>query len=1070
MDLTRAAIEKDRVTVVILLFLIVAGLAAYQGLPRTEDPEVTFRRAVVLTRLPGASPERVEHLVTDPIEAALQEIPEIDFVTSRSRTGVSLIRVEVRDDVRDMRPIWDNLRRKVARVAPDLPADVIGPLVNDELGDIFEIIVTLTGDGYSYAELKELADAARDALLRIDDVAKVDIYGAPDERIFVNYENERLAELGVAPLQLRSILESVNIVIPGGDVRAGAERIALEPTGAFESIDDLRRTVVTLPGRSEIVALEDLAAISRGYVEPPVQRVYASGTPALALAISMREGGNVVALGAGVRREIARLQARYPIGVEFDVARFQPEVVDARIRTFIGSLFQSVGVVVGVVLLFMGLRTGFVVASPVAVTIIAALFLMSVFGIGLDQVSLAALILALGMLVDNAIVMTEAITMQMKVGRQPIEAAVNSARELRRPLLVASLTTAAAFLPIFLAESSTGEYTAPLFKVVTITLLSSWILALTVTPLLCVRFLRSRLTPDREQAGPGALDESLFVALERAELTSAGEAYDGRFHRIYRVLLLAGLRHRAVALTALAVVFLIAMQGFRLVPRIFFPPSDQAIFTAEYDLPAGTSVERTTAVAEAIDRFVASELRAGGDRPPAGADVVLAADAGTAAGRAEGVTNWVTFVGNGGPRFHVGQAQESSSAEYAFAILNATSGTAITDDLIPRLQAFCRERFPDLRVTLRTLQIGPPFAAPVEVRLSGRDQEAVLGAVASVKARLRATPGARNVEDDWGPRSKKLVIEVDQPRALRAGVTNRDVAMSLQTALSGFEMTRYREAGTSIPVLLRSTIAGNADPTMLDNLTVHAQATGRAVPLLQVADPELIWEPSTVRRRNRIRTVTVSSDVDPGVTPGEVVAQLRPWLDAEQAGWPLGLHYEFGGEEERSVEANRSIVEKLPIAGLVITLLLVGQFNSIRRAVIILLTIPLGLIGVVAGLIIAQSYFGFMTLLGVVGLAGIVINNAIVIVDRIGVEIDEYGLDPQRAIVGAAQRRLRPILLTTVTTVVGLIPLWIGGGPIWEPMAVSIIFGLLFATVLTLGLVPILYSVFFGVRFDRFEY
>ena len=434
------------------------------------------------------------------------------------------------------------------------------------------------------------------------------------------------------------------------------------------------------------------------------------------------------------------------------------------------------------------------------------------------------------------------------------------------------------------------------------------------------------------------------------------------------------------------------------------------------------------------------------------------------------MTNWVTFVGNGGPRFHVAQIPESSSAAYAFSFLNATSRAAITEDLIPRLQAFCGERFPDLRVTLRPLQIGTPYAAPVEVRLSGPDQDALLDAVSSVEVRLRTIAGARNVEDDWGPRSKKLVIDIDQPRARRAGVTNQDVAISLRTALSGFETTRYREAGTSIPVLLRSTIAGHADPTMLDSLTVHAQATGRAVPLLQVADPKLIWESSTVRRRNRIRTVTVSSDVDPGVTTGEIVAQLRPWLDAQQERWPLGLHYEFGGEQERSVEANRSIVEKLPVAGLVIALLLVGQFNSIRLAAIILLTIPLGLIGVVAGLIVAQSYFGFMTLLGVVGLAGIVINNAIVIIDRIGVEIDEYGLDPQRAIVGAAQRRCRPILLTTVTTVVGLIPLWIGGGPLWEPMAVSIIFGLVFATVLTLGIVPILYSVCFGVRFNRFEY
>ncbi len=1071
MNWTRAAVEKDRVTAVVLLCVIAAGLAAYRGLPRSEDPEVTFPRATVLTHWPGASPERIERLITDPIEAVLQEIPEIDFVTSRSRTGVSLIRVEARQNIRDMPPVWDKLRRRVRQVAPDLPAGAIGPFVNDELGDLFEIIATLTGDGYSYTEVEALAEIARDDLLRIDDVARVDIYGAQDERIFVDYENERLAELGIAPLQLRSILESVNIVTPGGDVHAGVERIALEPSGAFESLDDLRRVAVTLPGRSEVVALEDLATISRGYAEPPAQRVYTSGAPALALAISMREGGNAAAFGEGVRRGIAHLQARYPIGVEFDVVRFQPAVVDVRVRTFIGSLFQSLGVVLGVLLLFMGLRTGFTVAGAVAVTILATLFLMSVFAIGLDQISLAALILALGMLVDNAIVMTEAITMQMVAGRKPIDAAVNSARELGRPLLVASLTTAAAFLPIFLAESTTGEYAAPLFQVVTITLLASWVLALTMTPLLCVRFLRSKSTSNREESDPGGLDENFVVALERAELTSAGEAYGGPFYHVYRALLLAGLRHRTVAIAAVASVFLIAMLGFRLVPRAFFPPSDQAIFTAEYRLPAGTSAERTTAVVEAIDRFVAAELQAAGARPPAGAGVAPADDAGPDPARAEGVTNWVTFVGHGGPRFHVGQTQEPSSAAYAFAILNTTSHAAIDDDLIPRLRAFCRERFPDLRVNLRTLQIGPPVAAPLEIRLSGRDPEALLDAVASVKARLRATPGAWGVEDDWGARSKKLAIEIDQPRARRAGITSHDVAVSLQTALGGLETTQFREqGGANIPVLLRSNMAGHADPAMLDRLSVHAQATGRAVPLLQVADPELVWEPSTVRRRNRIRTVTVSSDVDPGVTPAEVVAQLRPWLDVQQAGWPLGLHYELGGEEERSVAANQSIVEKLPLGWLVILLLLVGQFNSIRCAVIILLTIPLGLIGVVAGLIIAQSYFGFMTLLGIIGLAGIVINNAIVIVDRIGVEIGEYGLDPRRAIVGAVQRRLRPILLTTVTTVVGLVPLWIGGGPLWEPMAVAIIFGLLFAAVLTLVVVPILYSVLFGVRFDRFEY
>ena len=1051
-DLTLTAIRRDRFTAVVLVFAIAGGLAAYQSLPRAQDPTVTVREAGVVTLLPGASPERVELLITDPIEAAIQEIPAIDYVTSRSRTGVSVVAVRVRDEYVDMRPIWDTLRRKVGAVAPELPDGVIGPRVDDEFDGIFGIIVTVTGEGYSYAEVGDVADAVRDHLLRMDGVAQVDVLGAQAERIFVDYEPARLAELGLSPLQFRALLESVNAVVPGGEIHTDVERIALDPSGDFESLDDLRRTVVTLPGRSDLVALQDLASISRGYQDPPADRVYSSGMPALALAIMMRDGGDVIALGDRVRSELVGLQADYPIGIEFDIVWFQPQEVDTQVSTFIDNLLLAVGIVVGVLLLFMGLRSGLVVASLVPVTIVVALLVMSVFGIGIDQVSLAALTIALGMLVDNAIVMTESIVVQMGVGWRPTSAAVNSARELRMPLLVASLTTAAAFLPIFLAQSRTGEYTSALFTVVAITLLTSWILALTMTPLLCVRFLAPGRARDGGVDGAELSEAADFLALERAEITAAGEVYDGRFYRVYRTVLLAGLRHRVVALGVLVVVFLGALYAFRFVPVSFFPPSNQATFTAEYELPAGTSVYRTMDVVEEIDRFVAGELRADGPESP-------------------GVSNWITFVGSGGPRFYVSHSPELSSEEYAFAILNATSRTAITEVLIPRLEAFCRERFPDLRVTLRTLQVAGPFEAPVEVRLAGRNQETLFEAVADVKARLLAVPGVRNVTDDWGARSKKLAIDVDQSRARLAGVTNQDVAISLRTALSGLEATQYRAEGAVIPVTLRSTTGGGGpDPTALDGLMVHAQATGDAVPLLQVADPEMVWEPSTLRRRNRVRTVTVSSEVAPGVTPAEVVAQLRPWLDEQQAGWPPGIHYEIGGEVEMSVASNWSIIEKLPIGALIITLLLVGQFNSIRRAAIILLTIPLGLIGVVAGLLITGLPFGFMALLGTISLAGIVVNNAIVIIDRIGIESDRYGLDPRRALVGAAQRRFRPILLTTVTTVAGLVPLWVGGGPLWAPMVVPIIFGLLFAGVLTLGAVPILYAAFFRVRFDGFRY
>ena len=1023
MDLTRAAIEKNRITAVALLTVVAGGVWGYLGMSRAEDPGFTVRAAQILTLFPGASPDRVEELITDPIEAAVQELPEIDFISSTSKPGASIVMVNIREEYDQMRPIWDSLRRTVERASEDLPEGIIGPRVNDEFGDVFGVVVTLTAEGYSDSELRDLADEVRDELLGVPGVAKVALYGEQEERIFVEYDNARLAGFGLSPLQLQSILASANIIIPGGSLRSGTERIALEPTGNFESVEDLRKTVVSLPGRSEVVFLEDLADVSRGYADPTSTRVYASGTPALALAVSMRSGGNILALGEGVTELVQRLQSIYPVGVELDLVAFQPRVVETKIRDFLANLGQAIAIVLLVMLLFLGFRTGLAVASLVPMAMIMSLFVMASLDIGLDQMSLAALIIALGMLVDNAIVMAESIMVRMSAGRPAVEAAVESAGELRVPLLISSLTTAAAFLPIALAKSTTGEYTAPLFKVITIALLSSWLLALTMTPLLCVVLLRVRKI-------------------------EAGERFDGRVYRIYRGFLTSCLRQRLLTLAVILGVFALSLRGLGQLPKMFFPPSDQAVFTAEYELPPGTAIQRTLEVVEAVDRFVAEELQAGGDRP-------------------QGIISWATFVGNGGPRFYLGHQPEPPNPQYAFAMLNATDQDVIAGSLIPRIEAFCREQFPELEARLRPLQLGPPVKAPVQVRLSGRDPDRLFDIADALKAELRSTPGTTSVTDDWGMRSKKLVVDVDQPRALRSGVTSQDVAVSLQTALSGLEATDFREGGARIPVTLRSKQADRSAIAKLDSLNVYGLSTGATVPLRQVADASVVWEPSVVRRRNRFKTVTVSAQLQPGAVAADVVNSLRAWLDAQQAGWPLGYRYQFGGEEETSGKANRSIMEQLPVAGLIILLLLVGQFNSIRRTAIILLTIPLGLIGVVAGLTLAKSYVGFMTFLGIIALAGVIINNAIVLIDRIGIEIVENGLQPPEAIIEAAQGRLRPILLTTATTVSGLIPLWLGGGPMWEPMAIAIIFGLLGATVLTLGVVPVLYSLLFRVRFDR---
>jgi len=1025
MSITQFAIEKNRITIIALVLILFAGIQTFKTMPRDEDPGFIIRTATVMTYFPGASPERIEQLVTDKLEKAIQQMPEIDYINSQSKTGVSIIFVNVQERYSEMRPIWDNLRRKVDSAQGQLPDGIIGPIVNDEFGDVFGTIITITGEGFNYAQLKNVADEVRDELLYIDEVAKVDIIGAQEERVFIEYNNARLAELGISPTQLQQILESRNVIFPGGDITTGRERIVLEPSGNFESIEEMRRTVITLPDNEGVLYLEDIAHLYRDYVDPPKAMMRSSGYPCLGLAVNLREGGNIIRMGEKVTETINRLQELYPIGVEFDVVAFQPQHVQKKVSEFTRSLAQSVGIVLLVMLATLGLRTGLVVASLIPMAMIMSILVMNQFGIGLDQMSLAALIISLGLLVDNAIVMSESIMVQMAEGKNRIQAAVDSASELRIPLLTSSLTTAAAFLPIYLAESSTGEYTAPLFKVVTITLLCSWVLSLTMTPLLCVRFLKVKKT-DKQKA------------------------YDTRVYRRYRDALVAGLKRPRLTVAIVAVVFIVALQGFRFVPAIFFPPNDKAIFTADLTMPPGTPIELTAQIVDEIEEFMGAELMAG----QAGED---------------GILNWSTYVGEGAPRFYLSYSPEFSKPEFATMVVNVTSRPTV-DDLIVRLEAFCFERYPDMITDIKPLALGPPAAAPVEIRLSARDNDTLFRLVDLVKNRLTDTHGARNIRDDWGPRSKKILVNINQPRARRAGVSNMDIAISLQSNLSGLETTEYREDDEVIPIVLRSVAADRQDLGKLESLNVFSQTTGQSVPLKQVADIEIAWQPAFVLRRDRLRTVTVKADITPDVTAISVANEIDQWLQVESEEWGVAAKYELGGEMESSVKANASIMAKLPFALMIIVLLLVSQFNSVRRPLIILMTIPLGMIGVVVGLIVARSYMGFMTFLGVISLAGIVINNAIVLLDRIRIERMENGLDPAQAIVHAAQQRLRPIVLTTATTIGGLLPLWFGGGVMYKPMAIAIIFGLLFATILTLGVVPVLYSLFFRVKFKNFRY
>ncbi len=1022
MNLTAFALKNRQFTLLAIVAMFLAGVFSYTVIPQAQDPGFPIRSAQVTTHFPGASPQRVEELVTDRIEKAIQEMPELDSVNSQSKAGVSIITVDIKDSYKELRPVWDNLRRKVEGVQSSLPEDVQPSIINDEFGDVYGIVISLVADGFSYAELKEVADEVRDELLRLPLAAKVDIYGAQQEQVFLEYNNSQLNKLGLSPAYLADFLANKNIILSGGEFRTEHEIINIEPSGNLESIAALRRTYVPLPGTHEVLPLGNIATIKRGYIDPPKSIVHSNGKEALTLAIAMIDGGNIVQLGEQATTLLNDLQEVYPWGVSFDIVAFQPELVKKTVSTFMDNLLQAILVVSAVMLLTLGLRTGLVVASLIPITIATSVAVMYKLNIGLDQVSLAALMIALGMLVDNSIVMAESIMTRMEDGESPTDAALNAAGELKIPLLISSLTTAAAFLPIYLAESTTGEYTAPIFEVVTITLLASWVFSLTMIPLLCVLFIKVK--PKQQQQSGG-----LMNTIERR----------------YRKLLVGLLQFRYISMASIIAVFFLALHSFSYIPIIFFPPSEDPTFKMDIELPIGTPIDRTEAVIADIEVFLQT----------------LRVDA-QAEDAVDGLTSWNVFIGNGGPRYVLSHTSNPASPNYAFFILNTSSGLVI-DELITTLDDYLFEHHPDANFTIRKLANGAAISNPIEVRVSGRDQEQLYKLASSIKQQLAETNGVKGITDDWGRQTKKLIVDIDEAQAQRLGVSNADIARTLQASTSGLQIAEYREGEDIIPIIMTAETQRQNKlelPTSVNILTDEQESH----PMAQIVNTSIEWQPAIIYRRDRMKTITIAASLEAGVTAAEINRLLTPWLTEQQSTWPSGYRWELGGEAETSGEANASIFEQLPVAVVIIVLLLMGQFNCIRKTSIILLTIPLGLIGVAFGLNIAGSYMGFMTLLGIISLAGIVINNAIVLIDRIQIEQDETGLAPYEAICTAAEKRLLPILLTTMTTVVGMIPLWMGGGVMWEPMAVAIIFGLMGATVLTLGVVPVLYAIFFQVK------
>ncbi|MEM1222031.1 MAG: efflux RND transporter permease subunit [Verrucomicrobiota bacterium] len=1028
--LTAFAMKNSVTVIVIVVLLSITGISSYFSLPKQQDPGFIIRSALITTVFPGANPSRVEQLVTDPIEEVLQEIPELDSVESKSRNGVSIITAEFQEKYKDMRPLFDKVRRKIDDLVDEggLPSGTLVPMVNDEYGDVYGILYTLQGEGFSIAELKEIADEIRNEILYIDNVAKVEIYGEQDEVIYIEYNGARLQELGITPTNLANVLESANILESGGDIRIGQERIVLEPTGNFESVDDLKSTVIQVPDGG-VVYLSDIAEITRAYVEPRDSFTRYQGEETLVLGISLKEGGDILVLDKQLNASIPEIVAAYPLGISMTRVFSQPKLVTDSVNSFMSNLIQAIVIVAIVMFAFLGFRTGVIVASLIPTTIVVTFVCMSYFGITVNNISLAALIIALGLLVDNAIVISESITIRRENGEDKYKAAIESGRELSMSLLISSLTTCSAFLAIYLAESAVGEYTSDIFKVVSIALISSWVMAMTFIPILSTVVMK----PNKDNGG------------------EKKKPYSSIMYRVYRFLLFPSLRFKIVPIAAAIVLFYIAIQALSIVPQVFIPEREDPIINGKFNMPRGTDIDVTDDIIKDIESFML-ENHAGEI-----ADGKI---------KAEGIVDILSYIGVGTPRYVLAIDPDQEDTHIGAMIINTTSDGVIPD-IVDSVTNYASAKYPDLEVKLRKMENGTPIDYPIEVRISGNDIDTLYEIITPIKEKLLSTPGVRDVSDDWGPKRKKLVIDVDQDRARRAGVTNSDVALSLNTGLSGLQMTEYREGNDVIPVELRSVSADRQNLNMLDGLTVYAQGSDNSVPLKQVADIDLVWEEAIIKRRDRTRTITVRTLHLPGVTATEVSNLFLPWLEEEARNWPRGYTFEMGGEMETSADAGAAIGAKLPISAMLIFLLLVAQFNSVRKTLIILFTIPLGLVGVTFGLIVADSIFGFMTILGIISLAGIIINNAIVLIDRINIEREQNGREPAEAVIEACQQRLRPIILTTCTTVGGMLPLWISQDPMFETMAISIIFGLLFATLLTLIIVPVLYSIFFKVKYTN---
>jgi multidrug efflux pump len=1044
-NLSEWALRHRSLIVYAMLVLAIAGTFSYLRLGRSEDPAFTFKVMVIRTLWPGATADEVAGQVTERIERKLMETGQYEYIRSYSRPGESQVIFVAKDSLRskDIPPLWYQVRKKVGDIRPTLPREVVGPFFNDEFGDTFGNIYALTGKGFDYAVLKDYAQRVQLALQDVPDVGKIELFGVQDERIWIELSNTRLATLGVPVAAVQQALAEQNAIAPSGFFETPSSRVALRVEGRFDSVEEIREFPIRVGERT--FRLGDVAQVRRGFADPPAPRMRFMGEDAIGLGVAMKEGGDILRLGKRLEAEFATLQETLPAGMELRKVSDQPAAVEESVGEFVKVLAEAVTIVLLVSFFSLGWRTGLVVALSIPLVLAMTFATMAFFGVGLHKISLGALVLALGLLVDDAIIAVEMMAIKMEQGFSRLKAAAFAWDSTAFPMLTGTLITAAGFLPIATAKSSTGEYTRSLFEVVTIALLVSWIAAVAFIP-----YLGDKLLPDHGHAAklkPGSLAARWHARRQRwaerhprfADFIAPPphdgrdhDPYDTGFYRRFRGWVTWCVRRRKTVIAITAGAFVASVLLFRFVPQQFFPDSVRPELMVDMELAEGSSLRATEAQVRRLEAIL--EQR-------------------------KDLANYVAYVGTGSPRFYLPLDQQLPAANFAQFVLLPESVEA-REDIRRWIIEEVSPRFPELQMRVTRLENGPPVGYPVQFRVSGEHIEQVRAIARQVRAKVAENPHVANVNLDWDEPSKVVRLRIDQGRARALGISSAQLSQFLAGSLNGAPVSTYREGDELIDVMLQSAAPERTSLAQLESLTVPT-ANGEAVPLTQIARLEYGFEDGIVWHRDQRPTITVRADIYDGTQPASVSAQISPTLDEIRDALPHGHSVEVGGSVEDSTRGQESIAAGMPLFLFVVFTLLMLQLRSFSRSVMVLLTAPLGLIGVTLFLLVFRVPFGFVAMLGTIALAGMIMRNSVILVDQIEHDRGD-GAEPWQAIVEATVRRFRPIVLTALAAILAMIPL--SRSAFFGPMAVSIMGGLLVATVLTLFFLPALYAAWFRVK------